>query len=309
MHEGPMENPLWPPPRFGEDETPASPITTPHPTRSAPSRTVDTMSMLGFLKGEHINAQSLQSHFVEVKLLVRERNIDVLCVSETWLLLHTPDEYVNIPNYKIFRCDNGRGAGACMFVNDSLNPIPVVLDNLKQPGVEDVWVTVQCKKWPSIIIGCIYWDPKAPATSFDYIQDTFRTVSLRKKNVLILGDHNDDLLSNNSKLSRILKNNKLTQVIDKPTRVTPTSAILLDVTITNKNYIITTHDVIPHVITDLISVTVNVTKPKRQPVKRTFRHLGGYCKLKLCSLLLENSHYINKILFTDDVNKQVGLFT
>ncbi len=98
-------------------------------------------------------------------------------------------------------------------------------------------------------------------------------------------------------------------MIDKPTRVTPTSATLLDVTITNKNYIITTHDVIPQVIADLISVTVNVTKPKRQPVKRTFRHLGGYCKLKLCSLLLKNSHYINKILFTDDVNKQVGLFT
>ncbi len=136
-------------------------------------------------------------------------------------------------------------------------------------------------------------------------------VSLRKKNILILGDLNDDLLSNNSKLSRILKNNKVSQVIDKPTRVTPTSATLLDVAITNKNDIITTHDVIPQVVADhdLISVTVSVTKPKRQPVKRTFRHLGGYCKLKLCSLLIENSHYMNKILFTDDVNKQVGLST
>ncbi len=86
------------PPRCGEDGTPTSPITTPLPTRPAPSRTIDTMSMLGFLTVEHINTQSLQSNFDEVKLLVRERNFDVLCVSETWLLPHTPDEYVNIPN-------------------------------------------------------------------------------------------------------------------------------------------------------------------------------------------------------------------
>ncbi len=97
---------------------------------------------------------------------------------------------------------------------------------------------------------------------------------------------------------------------DKPTRVTPASATLLDVAITNNNNIIATHDVVLQVIADhdLISVTV-VTKPKRQPVKRTSRHLGGYCQFKLCSLLPESSHDMNNILFTDDVNKQVELFT
>ncbi len=59
---------------------------------------------------------------------------------------HTPNEYVNIPNYRIFRCDDGRGAGACIYVKDSLNPNPVVLNISRQPGEEDVWVTVQCKK-------------------------------------------------------------------------------------------------------------------------------------------------------------------
>ncbi len=100
-------------------------------------------------------------------------------------------------------------------------------------------------------------------------------------------------------------------MITNPTRVTHTSATLLDVAITNDNNIMATHDVVPQVIADhdLISVTVNTTKPKRQPVKRTFRHLGSYCKLKLCSLLLENSHDMNNILFTGNVNKQVELFT
>ncbi len=72
------------------------------------SRTPDTSGMIGFLTIERINAQFLQSNFNEVTLQVSERNIDILCVSETWLLPHTPDEYVNIPNYKIFRCDGGQ---------------------------------------------------------------------------------------------------------------------------------------------------------------------------------------------------------
>ncbi len=166
--------------------------------------------MVGFLTIEHINAQSLHSNPDEVKLLVREGNIDALCVSETWLLPHTPDEYVSIPNYKILRCDNSRGADACIYVQDSLNPKPVVINNSRQARVEDVWIKVQCKKWSSIIIGCIYRLPKTPAASFDYIQDALRTVSLRKYNIFILGDLNDGLLSNNSKLRRILKNNELT---------------------------------------------------------------------------------------------------
>ncbi len=87
-----MRNLPCPPLRCGEDGTLTSPINTPHPTRSAPSRTIDTMVMKGFLTVGHINAQSPQSTSDEVNLLVRERNIDVLCVSETWLLPHTSDK-------------------------------------------------------------------------------------------------------------------------------------------------------------------------------------------------------------------------
>ncbi len=99
-------------------------------------------------------------------------------------------------------------------------------------------------------------------------------------------------------------------MIHKPTRITPTSATLLNVAITNESNVIATHDVVPHVTADheLISVTVSVTKAKPQPVK-TIRLPGGYCKLKLCSLLLENFHDMINKLFTDDVNKQVELIT
>ncbi len=39
----------------------------------------------------------------EVRLLAKERNVDIFCVSESWLLPNLPDVFVSIPRYKIFR--------------------------------------------------------------------------------------------------------------------------------------------------------------------------------------------------------------
>ncbi len=43
-----------------------------------------------FLKIEHLNAQSLQGNLEEIKQLMNERDVDILCVSETWLSPCTP---------------------------------------------------------------------------------------------------------------------------------------------------------------------------------------------------------------------------
>ena len=117
----------------------------------------------------------------EVKLLIQERNIDVLCISETWLLPHTPDYYVNISDFNVFRCDQGRGAGTCIYVRDTLKSNVLSLDIIRPPDIEDVWVTVQCRKLPAIIVGCMYRHPKALAASFEYIENVFRLLSVKKK--------------------------------------------------------------------------------------------------------------------------------
>ncbi len=106
------------------------------------------------------------------------RDIDVLCISESWLTSLTPDVFRNILNYKIFRCDNGRGAGTCIYAKDVLNLILWNIDVPRQGGVEDVWMKVQCKKFPSIVVGCVYCHPKALGTSFNYIQDVLEQACL-----------------------------------------------------------------------------------------------------------------------------------
>ncbi len=44
------------------------------------------------------NTQSLLNNLDEINLIISERKIDILCISESWLLAHTPDSHVNIPN-------------------------------------------------------------------------------------------------------------------------------------------------------------------------------------------------------------------
>ncbi len=136
-------------------------------------------------------------------------------------------------------------------------------------------------------------------------------MSVRKKFIFILGDFNENLLLGGNKFSSLIRNNKLTQIIDKPTRITSTSATLLALIITNNPDLVLNHDVVPQVIADhdFISVQINVKKPKRQPNVRTFCHFRDYSKDIFSSILLQNSPAMNKIFLTDNVNEQVNIFT
>ncbi len=260
---------------------------------------------------DHINAQSILSNREEILLLVKERDMDVLCISETWLCNDIPHDHINIPEYKVFRCDKGRGGGVCIYVKDIFKVTPLEFDTVRPQGVEDVWVTVQSCKFPTIIVGCLYRHPKSLSQTYDYITDVIKSVSLKNKHFYILGDFNDNILSNNSKMKQIIANSKLKQVIIKPTRITPTSATLLDLVITNKSESILHSDTIPCPVADheLVTVTVNLQKPKRSPIVKTFRDLTDYSPNTLCSLLSQHRRSLNQIFVTDDTNIQVNIFT
>ncbi len=143
-----------------------------------------------------------------------------------------------------------------------------------------------------IIIDCVYRHPKGLAPAFDYIQEVFKVVCLRGKNVFILGDFNDDMLIKWNTISKIIRDNKLTQIIDKPTRTTSHSATILDLIITNKPEVVISHDVIPQVIADhdLVFVVIDVRKPRKIPVIKTFHDVKQYDKDTFCLLLLVNFH-------------------
>ncbi len=181
---------------------------------------------------------------------------------------------------------------------DCLTANMINLDFPKQ-GVEDVGVTVQCRKLPSIIVGCVYRHPKAPSASFNYMQAMFKTICLKNKALYVLGDFNDNLLVNDNKMTKLLKSSKLTQLVNKPTRITHASSTLLDLVITNKPNAVLSCNVTPIEIGDhdLIGIIVDISKPKKLPVVRSFRHLGRYTKENFCLKLFDNVEHFNDFTY------------
>ncbi len=68
-------------------------------------------------------------------------------------------------------------------------------------------------------------------------------------------------------------------------------------------------DVVPCVIADhdLITVTADISKPKREPVTKVVRDLSTYSSDSFCSHLLSHAPTLNTILQTDDVDAQVDI--
>lgn len=110
---------------------------------------------------EHVNAQSLQSNFKEIQMCVHDRGIDVLYSSEIWLHTHSPHELFIIPSYVMYRCDNGQGGGVCIYAKKERKAHSTTLPFSRKEGVEDLCVTVQNNKYPTVIIRCVYRHPKA----------------------------------------------------------------------------------------------------------------------------------------------------
>ncbi len=92
--------------------------------------------------------------------------------------------------------------------------------------------------------------------------------------------------------------------------MTATSATLLDLVITNNSDLVLTKVVVPNLISDhdLIGIKININKPRRLPLIKTFRQLRNYSKDILCNLMMSEYHSFNKILDTDSVNHQVHIF-
>ncbi len=93
--------------------------------------------------------------------------------------------------------------------------------------------------------------------------------------------------------------------------MTPTSATLRDVFITNKTDLVTQSYVIPCTIADheLIGACVSILKPKRQPITVSKRDLRHHNSDLLCSHILDETSTLNEILRNDDVDKQVSILT
>ena len=161
------------------------------------------------------NVMSLAPKIDEVRHYAEYANLDLVCLTETWLQDHIHDNIVDISGFNLLRRDRKEGThgGVCMFVRDNIRYS--LLDFLDDPSFEVLWVKIRPNRLPrgfsSIIVGIVYHPPSSNDLSMlNYQLDCFSTIESRYPNsgILLLGDFNK------LNVSRLKSSYKLKQIVN-----------------------------------------------------------------------------------------------
>ena len=228
----------------------------------------------------HLNCRSLVPSLADVRVILNQRDLDILALTETWLSDVVCDDVVRIAGYRFVRRDRGgRGGGVGMYVRDSLECKIVYLDDT----IESLWVSLQLKGL-TYYIGVVYNPNVRTANVFlDSLETQFSELLPACDELFCLGDFNIDVLRVDDvhciRLLDMLETFHLRQLVDFPTRVTPTSSTAIDLIVTGSDCTVGSVEVVgadnisDH---DLILCRLSLTAPvrtERRLLLRNFRAL------------------------------------
>ena len=187
------------------------------------------------LKIVHINCRSLLPKLDELWWIANMVNLDIMCLSETWLDDTVLDADLAIDGFTLLRKDrqNRTGGGVAMYVKHDIT-FSDRPDLSTSDESEIVWVEiVTTQNCPNVLLACVYRPPNATNEYFECLVDSIEKASTEDKEMVITGDMNfayvfDENLHSNP-LFMIENLFSLTQLIKSPTRVTLTTSTLLDV--------------------------------------------------------------------------------
>jgi exonuclease III len=69
-----------------------------------------------------LNIRSFKAKTEQLEILFTDSNLDILCLSETWLTTSSPVASSTMPGYNVFRKDRNKemGGGLLMYVKDDI---------------------------------------------------------------------------------------------------------------------------------------------------------------------------------------------
>ena len=195
----------------------------------------------------HLNTASISKHFDELEALLANLNCNFsfIGISETRSLENggsAPMEQKHdfpIPEYeKFFTPTESSAGGVSLYVLKSLSYKPRPdLDKLcyLTQSLESIFVEIVMPKSTNIIVGTVYRHPSMSISLFnsEFLKPLLHKISSEKKQILLLGDFNIDLLKCDDRpeiasFMDILGSHLILPQILLPTRVTEHSKTLID---------------------------------------------------------------------------------
>jgi len=175
-------------------------------------------------------------------LKLRVQNIDVLCLTEHWI----KEDYlttVHIDQYKLvshFGRKNHNHGGSCIYAKKDIRTKDV--NYLQGMSVEkDFEISVSEVVTHGYIVVCIY---RSPDGNFRVFLNNFeliiKKIQSKRKKILLCGDWNLNFLIANTRLhelENLLLSYDLINTVNSPIRITSSSESLIDVIVTNRDYL------------------------------------------------------------------------
>ena len=247
------------------------------------------------------NAQSLQFKMDELKQVIKEKNVQILTITESW---GQPwkEATLDIEGFTMYRKDrvDGRKGGGCIiYISKELKSFTCrELENAE--GNDSMWCWVKLTNNTKILVGCIYRAPNSSEENNDkIIRQIFRANEVAgQSRILLMGDFNlkeinwleDEVTGPMSampnKFNECIKDCFLHQHVFAPTRFRGEQESTLDLTFTKEEEDVKNIEVMQPlgksdhgiVICDLIC------EWKRNDNERPKRlyHKGNYVEINRC---------------------------
>ena len=266
-----------------------------------------------------INICNVRSKIDDIKVLLNNSNLDVLCIVETFLDDEVDDILLEVPDYNFHRIDRdsrsgkASGGGILTYYKNDRDITCVENSDLISPSIECSFLKLSLKQARPTIIGAIYRPPSASyVDSIDELESHIDSLDLPiNADLVILGDVNIDLLQNNAAtkyLNKFLKSQSLEQVITRPTRITNQSSTLIDHIYINNPAMYQHRGVIDPNLSDhcLTFVTRKYMRPSKERETKFIRNYRNF-NANDFNNDLENIHW-NCVYTCTDVNESVANF-
>ena len=191
----------------------------------------------------NLNIRSLNKNFDKLKECLKSvnHNFNIIGLTETQLK-DKPHEYLQLPDYNLEYMNRvGRNSGGvCLYIrNDIKYKLRTDLCRANS-NFESCFIEIENNNCRNILVGAIY----RAHTSIDIfntdVNHVLQILSTENKNYYLLGDFNIDLLKDEthrptSEFLDLIYSYYLVPTILKPTRITETSATIIDNIMTNTN--------------------------------------------------------------------------
>ena len=230
------------------------------------------------LKLLHQNICGLFARKVNLEHILQSfKGIDILGLSETHLTDQTLTDELFIEGFEFERRDwrLGFGGGIGVYIKQDV-PYHRRYD-LEREDIECIWIEILFPKSKGIIIGNIYRPPdtsKYSDSDFnDKLDEVLNAVSDEEKEIILLGDLNCNFLELGCKrqLKQVFSMHGLKQIIQNATRITKSSASLIDIVVSsNPERIINSKVISAHLSDhDMVGINrkINASKFKARLIK------------------------------------------